>query len=378
VKAYIDWVKERALPRWATSGFDAKTDRFFERLGRGALPLDIPHRAMVQARQIYVYAHAEALGWFPGGSALADKAMTTLVRDYAETDGNITSFAFSIDPATRAVTSAVRDSYTHAFILFAIAQLFMLNGDKALWSLAETTTAFLEREMLDATHGGVVDALPAMSSAKRQNPQMHLLEAYLALEMANPGQGYLERAGKLVSLFRQRMVDVDAEVLLEHFSEDWGSHPDPAKAKIFEPGHHYEWVWLLHRYEGLSGTDHSDWRTRLMTSATSHGLSPVGLIYDEVTSDKIVCKESFRLWPHTEAIKAAAVQHLEGDREAETFAKRMASGLLDHFLDKPFTGGWTDQCAPDLSPIVDYVPASSLYHLFLAAAEADACFGAGR
>jgi mannose-6-phosphate isomerase len=360
------------------SGFNAETDRFFERLDGGALPLDIPHRAMVQARQIYVYAHAEALGWFPGGGALAEKAMATLVRDYAETDGNVTSFVFSIDPEARVVASVVRDSYTHAFILFAIAQLYMLNGDRALWSLAEKTTAFLEREMLDATHGGVVDVLPATSPTKRQNPQMHLLEAYLALEIANPGEGYLERAANLVSLFRQSMVDPNTDVLLEHFSEDWGSHPDPAKAKIFEPGHHYEWAWLLHRYEGLSGTDHSDWRKRLMESATNHGLSPAGLIYDEVTSDKIVSKASFRLWPHTEAIKAAGVRHREGDSGAETFANRMASSLLSHFLDTPFTGGWTDQRAPDLSSVVDYVPASSLYHLFLAAAEADACFGAGR
>ncbi len=374
MKAYVQWMRDTALPRWAQNGFDAKCGRFVERLDSGARPLAVPYRAMVQARQIYVYAHAEALGWHPEGGRLAEAAMSTLLRDYLDTDGTTASFAFSIDPETGRVVSHVRDSYAHAFILFAIAQLYALNGDKALWALAGKVTAFLERDMLDLSHGGVIDTLPASSPTKRQNPQMHLLEAYLALELARPGQGYLERAASLLGLFRERMVDARNDVLLEHFAEDWGSHPEAAKARIFEPGHHYEWVWLLRRYEELSGTDHRDWRMRLMASASDYGHSPSGLIYDEMTADKIVAKSSHRLWPHTEAIKAAVVQHRDGDEQAAAWAGRMSQTLFDHFLDQPFTGGWTDHRQSDLSPLVDYVPASSLYHLFLAAAEADAGF----
>jgi mannose/cellobiose epimerase-like protein (N-acyl-D-glucosamine 2-epimerase family) len=45
-----------------------------------------------------------------------------------------------------------------------------------------------------ALHGGVFDAHPVAAREKRQNPLMHLLEAYLALERAAPGCGYLEDA----------------------------------------------------------------------------------------------------------------------------------------------------------------------------------------
>jgi len=50
----------------------------------------------------------------------------------------------------------------------------------------------------------------------------------------------------------------------------------------------------------------------------------------------------------------------------------MADVLLERFLDRPFRGGWIDHISADGSPLVDYVPASSLYHLMFAAADANA------
>ena len=367
---YVDWVRQRALPAWAGDGFDTRGARFVERLDPAGGQLAVPHRAMVQARQIYVYAHAAALGWFPAGGALAEEAMASLRRDFLDESADVASVAFSIDPASGHVVSATRDSYTHAFMLFAIAHLYQLNSSPALLGLARRLTAFVEREMLDVVHGGVVDTLPATGSAKRQNPQMHLLEAYLTLEEAAPGRGWLERADALVALFHDRMTRAEHGVLLEYFATDWSAHADPAMAAVFEPGHHYEWVWLLDRHERLAGRNHATWRETLHDTATRHGHAPGGLIFDEVDVRHRVTKPSHRLWPHTEAIKAAVVRHRRGDAHALPFARRMATLLRVHFLDRPFVGGWTDQITPVGTPAVHYVPASSLYHLFLAATEA--------
>ena len=338
MKNYVDWNRERALPLWATHGYDAVRSRFVERLDQNACALPVPHRAMVQARQIYVYAHAAELGWFAGG-AQAEAAMTSLRRDFCD-DGTATaSIAFSIDPVSGMRLSEMRDSYTHAFILFATAHLYRLTGDAKLLAFADRITTFIEREMTDNVHGGVIDALPTVSDAKRQNPQMHLLEAYLALEEAAPGRGWIERADRLVALFHDRLTLADHGVLLEHFARDWTDHPNPAMRAVFEPGHHYEWAWLLDRYQRLSGRGDSSWRARLDQIAAGHGHAPSGLIYDEVGADGRVSKPSHRLWPHTEAIKAAVVRHRWGDPEALPFARQMAALLADHFLDLPFEGG---------------------------------------
>jgi len=47
----------------------------------------------------------------------------------------------------------------------------------------------------------------------------------------------------------------------------------------------------------------------------------------------------------------------------------MAGTLMDNFLGRPIAGGWIDHLSAKGRTLVDYIPASSLYHLFLAAAE---------
>lgn len=369
LKAYREWITDAALPTWSTIGFDPAAGRFRERLAWTGAPVDVPHRAMVQARQIYVFAHACHLGWFEAGGRAAELAMGSLLRDFGEVSEQKASFAFSIDASGRTV-SDTRDAYTHAFVLFAISWLYRLNGDAELLRLADKTNAFVKGHLFDARHGGVFDVYPVASREKRQNPLMHLLEAFLSLERAAPGRGYLEEARALVDLFKARLFSPDDGVLLEYFAADWGRHPDPAKAGVFEPGHHFEWVWLLREYEQLSGDDLGAWSDRLYNVARDRGIAADGLVYDELATDMSVRKRSHRVWPHTEAIKAATARHADGDTTALPFAHAMAQGLLDHFLDKSFAGGWADHIDEAHLSLVDYVPASSLYHLFFAAAEA--------
>lgn len=379
LQAYTGWIVGRALPAWSALGFDASAGRFRERLDAGGRPLDVPHRAMVQARQIYVFARAAQLGWHADGAALAERAMDALVRDYATVSGGEASFAFSVAPNGRRV-SEVRDAYTHAFVLFALAWLYRGTGDARLLTLADRVQAFVRARLVDPVHGGLWDADPVPSRTKRQNPLMHLLEAYLALERAAPGRGYLEHAARVVELFRTRLFSGAHGVLLEYFAEDWGAPPDAAQAGVVEPGHHFEWVWLLGEYAALSGDpragdprpgdDLDELGNRLYVSARDHGLAAGGLVYDALDPDLAPRDRHHRLWPHTEGIKAGIARHAAGDPDGLEFADRMATGLLDHFLDRPFAGGWVDQIDAAHAPRVPYVPASSLYHLMFAATEA--------
>jgi mannose/cellobiose epimerase-like protein (N-acyl-D-glucosamine 2-epimerase family) len=45
------------------------------------------------------------------------------------------------------------------------------------------------------------------------------------------------------------------------------------------------------------------------------------------------------------------------------------------FLGRPVPGGWIDHVDANGAPIIDFMPASTLYHVFLAAAEADRVWG---
>lgn len=364
-----NWLTSKALPLWSTVGFDVGRGCFHERLDWTGRPVGaVARRAMVQARQIYVFAHAAHLGWFPEGAWLAETAMRSLLRDFRDQSGKLGGFAFSVD-SDGAVVSQSRDAYAHAFVLFAIAWLHRLNGDPDLLALADDTIAFIDAGLEDPVYGGLFDSFPVVDCAKRQNPQMHLLEAYLALEASVPGRGYLDRAKKLVGIFQHWLFRAEPGVLLEYFAEDWSDHPDPIKRRIFEPGHHFEWAWLLREFEKLSGEDLRSWIERLTLSARMNGIGEGGLVFDEVATDMSVVKRSHRIWPHAEGAKAAVARHLLGEGDAPLFASTMIRALLDHFLDKPFEGGWIDHIDAEGQALVDFVPASSLYHLFLAAAE---------
>ncbi len=371
---YRDWVVAKALPLWSTVGFDAGQGMFQERLDwSGAPQQTVARRAMVQCRQIYVFAHAAHLGWLPEGGRLAEIAMDSLLGKFCDEHDPSGGFAFSVSGEGR-VNSSVRDAYSHAFILFAIAWLYRLNRDPRLIGYADKTIAFIEVHLCDPVHGGLYDRAPIEDRSTRQNPHMHLLEAYIALEAAAPGRGYLERAGKLVEIFKSRLFLADPGVLLEYFAEDWSLHPDPLKRRIFEPGHHFEWVWLLSEYEKLTGDDLGPWIRPLNRIARRNGLAENGLVFDELDADMSVLKRSHRIWPHTEGAKAGVAAHSMGDSAAPQFAAAMLDALAGKFLDKPFAGGWIDHIGPDGAPLVDYAPASSLYHLFLAAAETARAF----
>jgi mannose/cellobiose epimerase-like protein (N-acyl-D-glucosamine 2-epimerase family) len=378
LRPYQYRVRAELLPFWATTGFLQDQNLFCERLDFAGHPiLEVPHRAMVQARQIYVYAQAAILGIFPEGASLADRALSTLLDRYCDDSGARKGFAFSIDLDGR-IASSVRDSYAHAFILLALAWSFRLTQDRHLLRIADDTILFIESFLVDKSRSGLFDQYPVGARQKRQNPLMHLLEAYLALHEAEPSGRYIEKAGAIVHLFKKHLFQHDSGVLLENFDEDWSEHPDQRLARVFEPGHHFEWVWLLDWYRRLAGNDLSEFVEPLYAVARNHGVEETGLCFDEVFMGGSPAKRSHRLWPHTEAAKAAAVRFGSGEADAADFAEVMTAALNETFLGRPFAAGWIDHFASNGTPLIDFVPASSLYHLFGAFAELSRSFGHGR
>ena len=79
---------DHALPLWSSEGWDAAAGGFVDRLhpdGR-ADPL-APRRVFVQARQIYCYAKAAQMGWYPQGREVALKGLEYLLARAKAPDG---------------------------------------------------------------------------------------------------------------------------------------------------------------------------------------------------------------------------------------------------------------------------------------------------
>lgn len=353
------------LPFWVSEGFLAKSGLFCERMNQRGEPIqDVPLRAMVQARQVYVYSDAERTGAMKGAGERALEAIDTLLTRYADGADLSRGLAFSVSSSGE-IISPVRDTNTHAFILFALASCYQLTKDRKFVAAIDAITRFIEERLVDEGGGGLFISETETSGAKLQNPMMHMLEAYLALHEALPDRGFLDRASRIVCLFRERLFQPEIGVLFEKYHQDWSiERTDPLPP--FEPGHQFEWDWLLRWYDSLSGTNHEVFADEIWDSACNRGLTAEWLCLDEVAVDPALSKHTHRVWPHTEGVKAAVCRWEGGDLKAADVLIGLLGALDSCFLGQPFAAGWIERVTAERIPIADMVPASTLYHVYSA------------
>lgn len=360
------WVCKEALPFWHSNGRDHTFGGVHECLHWDGSPdLAAPKRVRVQARQIYCYSHATTLGWFDGigfAGAILDWLLTK-----ARPTGNASGFVHLLKP-DGSIANPLRDTYDHAFILLALAWYTKASGDAQARALIDATLAFLDEEML-CPDGSYREGQPA-TLPRRQNPHMHLFEAMLALHETLAFPGALERAGKLRSMLMNRFL-MPAPVLREFFDDNWAPMPGVA-GHIVEPGHQAEWCWLLRRYESAVGLPPGELPSALIAAAETTADPSTGFLIDEALSDGTPSRRSRRLWPQTEWIKAWLAEQRAGREGAQAKATHALNQLSANYLGKPLPGGWIDQMDENGRPMVDRIPASTLYHVFAAAVEADA------
>jgi mannose-6-phosphate isomerase len=174
----------------------------------------------------------------------------------------------------------------------------------------------------------------------------------------------------MFELFASRFFQSASGVLGEYFDDELNPAAETA-GRIVEPGHHYEWVWLLRWYERESGQPVQRYVDGLYGHADKYGCDPKGMIVDEALIDGSHHLASHRTWPVTEAIKANVVEAAAGRKQAGERAVTMANMLLEHFLTRQPAGGWIDRLDQHGRPATDFMPASTLYHIMCAIDELD-------
>jgi mannose/cellobiose epimerase-like protein (N-acyl-D-glucosamine 2-epimerase family) len=361
------WMFDDALPLWATAGRDLPGLGFHESLNLDGSPADVGFKRMrVQARQIYSFSHAALLGWSDGCAVASAGYDFITAHGWCDAGG----WARRLGPGGGIIDPSA-DLYDNAFVLFALAWYARATGsDKALGE-ARRTLAWIEATMRASSGSGFEHWLPVDGSHRQQNPHMHLLEAILALHGTAPDPALLDLAGEVVGLFRRHFFNRTSGTLAEFFGADWSPAPGEA-GTLVEPGHHYEWVWLLQRYQALSGDDVAAEADALYHFAERFGTNHVtGFIVNALNNDGTLRDGAARLWPQTEELKA----HLAiGERRGAPLAdkvERAVGNLLDHYLMVTPRGAWIDVFDEAGRAAVSLIPASSLYHIFVAFAELD-------
>lgn len=365
-----DWLVGTALPFWSTVGREAHGG-FHERLNLEGVPDEAaPRRAMVQARQIAVFSLAHRRGWLDARD-IVGPAVAHLIATYHGRDDR-PGWLFSVDAAGAPLDSR-RDAYSHAFMLFALGWAYGVLGEPRLAALAEETLAAMDAILALPAGGYRDDDAAGPDAPLRQNPHMHLFEALLVLAEAGAGGDVPARAEALRRLAGERFFQPEAGVLCEVFGAGWQAPPPGAMR--WEPGHHFEWTWLLHRHAALSGHAADGLAMALYDRAQEQGLDGEGLVIDEVAGDGRVVTASRRLWPQCEAVRAHAAMHEAGRAGCGKRAAAHMQRLLDRYLGRPVPAGWIEHLDAPGRPLRDDMPASSLYHIAFAIAEADRVLG---
>ncbi len=349
------WLREAAWPAWLAHGVDRERGGFFEALDLQSRACTAPFRRLrVVARQVTVFSEAHRAG-VDGAAEAVELGLRFLERHAAQQDGG---FAWRFDLSHRPI-DLTRDLYDHAFVLLALAGASAVQGAAAMRPGALALLDWMDRA-LPHDRGGYLESLPP-ALPRRQNPHMHLLEALLAAYEAFGDRVFLDRAEALLVLFAERLFDADAGALPEYFDD--ALRPERQDGVfLVEPGHHCEWVWLLHRARVLGALPGrqpalQQIAGRLMAFVDRHGTGPShGALIDVVGSDGAARQAGARLWPQTERLKAEFLR-LDGTTDRKLQAVRVLSAYL-----RP-DGLWHERRGADGTLSVGPAPASSLYHL---------------
>jgi mannose/cellobiose epimerase-like protein (N-acyl-D-glucosamine 2-epimerase family) len=383
------WMTKKALPLWSTVGINPDNASVYERLNESGQPDTCANlRTRVQVRQIFVFASAQNMGWM-------DNALTCVagidgfLNQYATQDKAEPGFVHLLSH-DGVIIDAKKDAYDFAFYILACAYRYKVFHDLNALDQANKLVSHIETEFKDATGGWLEGNYD--SQYRRQNPHMHLFEAFLTCyEFTHDGK-WIAKAGQIYTLFESAFFDHKKHVIREYFDADW-SIATGYHGRIVEPGHMFEWIWLLRWYQKLSEVPVDLYCDALYRKAMQIGCDKTTfLVFDAVTAEGNVINGSKRLWPITELIKASFAQaaaHPEQATEYENNAAKGINTLFDFYLDRGVTGPsvssdlssgdvisktemdnysgrYIDQLGADNTVLAGHSPASTLYHIAMA------------
>lgn len=366
----VGWLTEAATPLWSAKGIDA-SGAFYEALAQDALALGRPRRASVQARQLFALATARRLGATIDDQSLRSGLMAFVTR-HVRSDGLVRAL---VDPDGKILddNATLRDQ---AFALLAMASLRPLLGEAVEQAALSLRSSI--RLSLSQKGGGFAIAL-ADRARRDSRSHLHLLEACLAWMEVGGDWQWAGLAGEIVALALERFVDPVSGVVTERFDANWLPLTQSGQG-VVQPGHQFEWAWLLLRWSWLARGRPGAIQARvaalrLINQAETFGVDSVrNAVFDGLLDDFSVFDGQARLGSQTARLKAWALVTAQIGGPWWGSVADAIEGLEAH-LRTPLGGLWYDRMGLDGSLDAAPAPASSFHHIVSAIAVLDRAIG---
>lgn len=369
------WLTDTALPLWRSKGYDALGGGFVETIDMKGEPTRDNRRSRVQPRQVYCFAEAGRRGWQGDWRSVAEGGLQYFDRVYRQPSG----FYGALADADGQIIDAGFDIYNQAFALLAFAYLGQILPERRA-EMVERSNQMrlrLETHCKHPVAGFEEDNPPRLPLCS--NPHMHLFEACLASENVEGFDrvAWANLADEIAHLAMERFIDLETGALREFFDHGWTPFPGE-KGRIVEPGHQFEWAWLLLRWAERRGHMQAIVQARrLFEIGETEGICPnrdvaIMTLFDDFS----IADPLARLWPQTEWLKSAirfAALSEGAERQRYLASASRAAAALDRFLQTPVPGLWRDKQKADGTFVDEPAPASSFYHILCAIYELGDC-----
>ena len=359
------WIVD-AYDLWWTRGADHVNGGFHERLNQDGSPTHEPRRARLHPRQMFAYSHAAKLGWSGPATTAVEHGLKFFLARYRRPDG---LFRALVAPGGESLSDTVL-LYDQAFALLGLAAAHATLADETPRQVAHELHDLLRSRFAHRSIG--FEETLARDTPLSANSHMHLFEASLAWAELDESSCWSDLAAELADLATTRVINLRSGALIETFGPDW--QPVSGAVSSVEPGHQFEWAWLLLRGRARRECPGSlSTALRLIEIGETHGVDRARhAVIAALDQDLRVRDTNARLWPQCERIKAARMAFATtGDERYQEIALEGAQTLLT-YLETPVRGLWRDRLDHSGAFIEEPAPASSFYHIVGAVLELNA------
>ncbi|MDF2644107.1 MAG: N-acylglucosamine 2-epimerase [Pseudomonas sp.] len=337
------------VPLWQGPGWNAQLALPYEALDAGHQPLPPQrYRAMACARQLFLFSSLIDHPDVADAQSRADTLFRSLQQHFHDAEHG--GWFYSIDPEGRPLDRR-KDLYTHAFIIFACAHYWAKTREPLAESALDAALKVVSDRFADGA--GLYEAQldedwSSLGSGPLQNPLMHLAEAFLATLSLRADPQTQSALDGLVEHMQRRFVDPATGVMLEK--------PLGAVDNWYEPGHQFEWFFLLQSSPDMHDRPLHESLTRGFLHAEAQGVdSETGAVAAALTLEGDVLDGTQRIWAQAEYLRALA---LHPQTRAELSDQLRA--LQERFL---HDGGWNECLDTEGRVSRRDMPSTTPYHL---------------
>ena len=337
------------VPLWQGPGWNAELALPYEALSPTHHPLPPQrYRAMACARQLYVFASLIDDPAFPEATERAAALFRSLQRHFHDAEHG--GWFYSIDPQG-APLDVRKDLYTHAFIIFACAHYWAKVREPLVESVLNAALEVVAKQFSDGK--GLYEASlnqdwSNLNTGPLQNPLMHLAEAFLATLSVRDDAPVQAALLALAEGMQQRFIEPVHNVMLEK--------PRGAVDNWFEPGHQFEWYFLLESSPLMRQTSLHTSLDRAFAFAEQVGVDTnSGAVCGMLDPQGNLRDGTQRIWAQAEYLRALTLRP-----DGLPRLQRQLLALQQHFL---HAGGWYE-CLDATGQISrEDMPSTTPYHL---------------